>query len=364
MSFTIFMRRKLSLMIEKPSINFIYNRWKHHAEHSGYDMLVPQLGTGLALIDYYDRRKRLVPWRFVNYFVGQRSGIYHYSHHQFYSELSAALHMFSNRRNIYHFLYGDFDYRYLGLLDGLNGNRVVASFHLPSWRLTQFVNISQHFSRLAAAIVVGKNQIPFFEQYLDPRKVHWIPHGVDTGFFQPLREYSHGGGSRVLFVGQHLRDFDTLKKVIGYLEKNMPMVEVAIVVSDELKTEFSRFRSVKVFTHLTDAELLALYHTSDIMMLPVLDATAMNAMLEGMACGLPIVVTDTGGVRDYVDESCAILVPIKDPEAMYVAVCELLSDHTRRRKMGENSRNKSIQFDWAGVTSLVQKVYYQLNEVN
>ncbi len=346
-------------MIEKTHVNFIYNRWEHHAEHSGYDMLVPQLGSGLALIDYHDIKKRVIPWRVANYFVGKRSGIYHYSHHQFYAELSAAINMISARQKIYHFLYGDFDYRYLGLLDGLNGNRVVASFHLPIWRLTEFVNISQHFSRLAAAIVVGKNQIPFFEKYLNSSKVHWIPHGVDTCYFSPLEKIKIGR-RRILFVGQHLRDFDTLKKVIIYFERNKPTVEIVIVVSDEMKAEFSGFDSVKVYTRLTDDELLALYQTSDLMMLPVLDATAMNAMLEGMACGLPIVVTDIGGVRDYVNESCAVFVPKGDPKAMYTAICELLSDHARRKKMAENSRFNSVQFDWAVVTPLIREVYAQI----
>jgi glycosyltransferase involved in cell wall biosynthesis len=41
------------------------------------------------------------------------------------------------------------------------------------------------------------------------------------------------------------------------------------------------------------------------LLLPLLDSTANNGLLEGMACGLPVIITDVGGVRDYAKENFA-----------------------------------------------------------
>ena len=47
--------------------------------------------------------------------------------------------------------------------------------------------------------------------------------------------------------------------------------------------------------------LRALYHLSDLFFLPFVDAVANNAIVESIACGVPVVVSDVGSLRDYVD---------------------------------------------------------------
>ncbi|MBN1510502.1 MAG: hypothetical protein JXB13_00670 [Phycisphaerae bacterium] len=66
---------------------------------------------------------------------------YRYPHHaawsghdrlsDFIMELQASLHMLRHRRSIYHVLYGEKSYRYLGCMAGWNGNALIATFHQP-----------------------------------------------------------------------------------------------------------------------------------------------------------------------------------------------------------------------------------------
>jgi phenylacetate-CoA ligase len=76
-----------------------------------------------------------------------------------------------------------------------------------------------------------------------------------------------------------------------------------------------------------------------------------------MACGLPIVTTDVGGLRSYVDETCARLVPPGDVPAMAQAVLELLGDAAARSAMGRAGRRRTEAFAWPEIARQVIAVY-------
>jgi glycosyltransferase involved in cell wall biosynthesis len=64
-----------------------------------------------------------------------------------------------------------------------------------------------------------------------------------------------------------------------------------------------------------------------------------NSLLEGMAAGLPMVVTDVGGNRESVsDEITALLVPPRDPIAVGRAILDLAWAKTKRIAMGRAGR--------------------------
>lgn len=60
-----------------------------------------------------------------------------------------------------------------------------------------------------------------------------------------------------------------------------------------------------------------------------------NAIIEGMAAGLPMVVTDVGGnVEAVIHDDTGLVVPPQRPEALASAILKLLSDEGLRKRMG------------------------------
>lgn len=64
-----------------------------------------------------------------------------------------------------------------------------------------------------------------------------------------------------------------------------------------------------------------------------------NTVLEGMAAGLPMIVTDVGGNAEaIVDGECGRIVPARNPAALAAAILELAGSPESRTRWGERGR--------------------------
>lgn len=82
-----------------------------------------------------------------------------------------------------------------------------------------------------------------------------------------------------------------------------------------------------------------LFKIFDIFVLSSLIEGLPVTILEAMAAGLSVVATDVGGNREVViDNYNGFLVPPKDSRRLAEAICVILRDESRRKKLGENAR--------------------------
>ncbi len=80
---------------------------------------------------------------------------------------------------------------------------------------------------------------------------------------------------------------------------------------------------------------------ADLFVLPSLEEGMSVALLEAMAAGLPVVVTDIPGNRLLVDhDRHGLLVPVEDAEALSSAVMRIFGDPDRAARMGVAGRDR------------------------
>ena len=169
------------------------------------------------------------------------------------------------------------------------------------------------------------------------RLVH-LPFGIDADFFTP-------GGAPVpdLVIGagnDRHRDHATLVAALVQARRARPGLRLELAtrqpvdVPPELGTRHAA---------LTHGEMRDLYRrgaVTAVALRPNLHVSGISVILEAMACGRPVVVTDTPGMRDYVEHgSTGLLVPPGDVPALAAAVAELLADPQRAAAMGEAARH-------------------------
>jgi glycosyltransferase involved in cell wall biosynthesis len=87
--------------------------------------------------------------------------------------------------------------------------------------------------------------------------------------------------------------------------------------------------------------------------------------LEAMACGVPVVATAVGGIRDtVVDDVTGHLVPPRDPRALGDAIAGLLRDRVRRKALGAAGRERArARYTWDRVAADTERVYEKVAPV-
>jgi glycosyltransferase involved in cell wall biosynthesis len=173
----------------------------------------------------------------------------------------------------------------------------------PAWFRLHWKDFSV-FSKVKAVVCLCHTQAQFFES-VGVKQIVQIRHGVNLDFFFP-KKLEASPVKKLLFVGQWLRDMKTLSEAFYIIEQQMPNIELHCVVpqrnrnNNEFLYRLAQSNKVFWYDNISQEQLRDLYQSSHCLMLPLIDATANNALNEALACGLPMVTTQIGGTPDYV----------------------------------------------------------------
>ncbi|WP_452218800.1 glycosyltransferase family 4 protein [Lacinutrix undariae] len=338
---------------------FVHHRSKHHAVNSGYS----------KLLDYYPnhivvRGTPTVPYslaKMVAKMSHQNAGLYNAGSVFKEIELYKTLRKLSANKSLVHYLNGERDIRYLMHSKPLlKGATFCATFHKPPTVLNTLITNDTYIKGLDGAIVVGAQQVDYVKERFKIENVAYIPHGVDTSFFKPK---SRAEISPVLlFVGQHLRDFETFNTCVPILASKIKDLKIQVVIRKDFLKYITPHSSLQLFSDLNDVQLRAKYQDASALFLPLLDSTACNSILEAMSCGLPIITTDVGGNKTYLEDTNAILAPFGDVDYLVEATTTILKDTNRLENLGEKARVKALTYDWEIVAAHIQTFHASINK--
>jgi len=344
---------------KRPHLNIITRRMRHHAQASGYDRLADYLDADVIYpITEWKLHQRAIAR--AGSFLINRSGSQWYQRDGFMSELEAGWKWMRHGRQVFHFLYGENSYRYLGNLKLTSiQNAIICTYHTPKEKFNQLIINKKPIQQLDAIIVVSSSQQEIFSDFISPEKIHFIPHGVDTEFYRPPSNDYQNDVCKCLCVGTHLRDYDVLATAAKALStKNVKFIVVTSAIHRE---KFKGLDNVRLLTGVEDDQLLSIYQSCDIFIMPVIDSTANNALLEAMSCGLPIVATNIQGIRDYVNESMALLTDKGDADSLVNAIEYLFNDEDKREQMACASREQALTFAWDKIAIQVKQLYRKIS---
>jgi glycosyltransferase involved in cell wall biosynthesis len=104
------------------------------------------------------------------------------------------------------------------------------------------------------------------------------------------------------------------------------------------------------------ADVSALLQKVDAIVLPSDHEGTPVALMEAMACGLPVVAAATGGIPALVGDS-GLLIPRRSPEALAAAISRLASSPRLRQHLGKQARARILAFDLEAQASAYRRCY-------
>jgi glycosyltransferase involved in cell wall biosynthesis len=188
---------------------------------------------------------------------------------------------------------------------------------------------------------------------LDDAKARVIRPAVDPKFFNPAEGHESHERFRIITTGSLIwtkgyetallalrelcsRGVDTEFHIIG----DGPERQRILYTIQDLGLE----GRVVLHGKLPPEQVRDRLQGADVFLLSSLSEGISNAVLEAKSCGLPVVTTDCGGMREAVSDGVeGFVVPVRAPKAMADALYRLARDPELRARIGQAGRQRVEQ---------------------
>jgi glycosyltransferase involved in cell wall biosynthesis len=243
------------------------------------------------------------------------------------------------------------------------GHKYAPSAYFPILKRTDGILLISQYSRM------------LWEQLNSdiPNQIEVIYGGVDLEKFSPGAEKKK---DQVLFVGRIL-PHKGIDYLIDAVNNHLGLNVVGRVYNEQyfnLLKEKSKNKNVQFETDIGDAELVNKYRTAQVTVVPSVYTNYYGhttnipellglVVLESMACGTPVIVTDVASLPELVENGVTgFIVPPNNPKAIQEKLDYLKTNPDEAIQMGIRGRqNVEQKFTWAAVVERCLKAYSSSN---
>ena len=217
-------------------------------------------------------------------------------------------------------------------------------------------------TKFVDVLITGANAIK--RHYLklwpiDPKKIKILPNSVSFDRFNPsingyeIRRKLNLKKNIILFV-HHLGERkgpQYLIRALPYVKKELPDCVCIMVGSGPQLAELidlakdlglKNKKDIFFMGGVPSSDIPKFLASADVIVIPSLAEGFSRAIIEGMACGTPVVATTVGGTPEIITHNkTGLLVPPKNQKKLARAILRILDDRTFARRLSKNAYEKT-----------------------
>ncbi|MFT5334039.1 MAG: glycosyltransferase involved in cell wall biosynthesis [Halioglobus sp.] len=192
-------------------------------------------------------------------------------------------------------------------------------------------------------------------------ETHVIPNIVDLERFKPREERLDEGASFFrLIITRNLEaiyGIDTAIRAIGLAREQIPDIQLQIAGNGPQRAELENLvaalgleQHVNFVGRIGAGQIVEFYQSANVMLNPTTVDNMPNSVLEALACGVPVVTTNVGGIPYIVEhEETALMVPVGDFQKMAEHVVRLYNSPELVQKLIGNGLAAVKPYSWPEV---------------
>jgi glycosyltransferase involved in cell wall biosynthesis len=198
-------------------------------------------------------------------------------------------------------------------------------------------------------VVTSKEKVHQAERVFGGRRgpIYLAEEQTDTEFFRPAAERDERSRPLIVSCGLEQRDCVTLAGAIEGLDVDSKICAASPNYADKTRVAIPDVLPDNVEMRLFDfSELRVLYQQADITVLTVLPndyAAGSTSLLEAVACGSPVIMTQgVGTPQEFIDDGLIVGVPATDVDGLRNAIVEVLADREAASGRSERARERVL----------------------
>lgn len=232
----------------------------------------------------------------------------------------------------------------------------------------QLVAMLERIAMLQAAVLTSpSNDLARFvatDLGIPIDRIQIVRNPIDTKIFIPEGEKALPASDklRILFVGrlEGRKGITYLIDAIPQVVAQYPNVEFVIIGDDtatgegmtsvlaSLKKSLAASNCTQYVTFIDRIPLEALpsyYRSTDISVVPSVYDNSPYTCLEAMACGKPVIGTDAGGTKEYIENGVSgLIIPACNSDAIAKACINLLANSDERSRLSAGARERAVKY--------------------
>ncbi|MCK4521239.1 MAG: glycosyltransferase family 4 protein [Nanoarchaeota archaeon] len=223
-------------------------------------------------------------------------------------------------------------------------------------------NIMKKAKKITALTTESKDNLVKYSG-IKKEAVTVIPNGIDTELFKPSKPTFKKDKFTILFVGRLSKE-KGIKHLIKACSRYPFDYKLLIVGSGPEKKDIASLvkrlkiqDKVEIKDFIDHNKMPGVYSSADVLIVPSTKEPFGFVTLEALSCGVPVIASNIGGMRDIINDDIGMKVKPKNKIDLVNALIKIKDDKFRKG-LTRNCRKYVLEnYDWKKIAEKYLKIY-------